>query len=56
MEVEHIQCSKCGCRGIHACIGYKMPPMTPEKKAELMEAIMNVKSLRDKATKRQESK
>jgi hypothetical protein len=32
-------CSKCGCVGIHACLGYPIPPWTKEKIAELNEVL-----------------
>ncbi|MNE22879.1 hypothetical protein D3C77_818610 [compost metagenome] len=28
------ECSVCGCTGLHACIGYKPKPLTPEEEAE----------------------
>lgn len=51
MKIEDIQCSKCGCRGIHACIGYRSQPMTEDKKLELIEAIKKVWKLRDEDNK-----
>lgn len=32
-------CSKCGCRGLHACIGRHLPPPTPEDEARLKKTL-----------------
>jgi len=29
------ECPRCGCTGLHACIGYRPPPITPEEEARL---------------------
>lgn len=40
---EHsITCSKCGCSGIHACVGRVLPPPTPEDVARLENALRRV--------------
>jgi hypothetical protein len=33
------KCSRCGCRGIHACIGHEPKPWTDEEKQRLAEAL-----------------
>lgn len=33
------ECSKCGCTGLHACIGYRPEPRTPEEEARFTEAL-----------------
>lgn len=34
-----IICSKCGCSGIHACIGYKLEPWTEAKIKEFHKVL-----------------
>ena len=29
------ECSRCGCTGLHACIGHRPAPITPEEQARL---------------------
>ncbi len=37
-----LECSKCGCKGLHACIGKRLEPMTPEREAEFRAALQKV--------------
>lgn len=36
------ECSKCGCSGLHACPGYRIPPPTPEDEARLENALRTI--------------
>jgi len=33
------ECSICGCRGLHACLGYKPRPWTPEERARFEQSM-----------------
>lgn len=33
------ECSVCGCTGLHACIGYKPKPLTPEEERRINEKL-----------------
>ena len=35
-------CSQCGIAGLHACPGKPIPPMTEERKKELLDALDRV--------------
>lgn len=40
---EHsVPCSRCGCSGIHACIGRVLPPPTPEEEARLTKTLDSI--------------
>lgn len=34
-----LKCSKCGCDGIHACIGQKQKPMSKEERKQAYEKL-----------------
>jgi hypothetical protein len=37
---EHsVSCPRCGCNGIHACVGRVLPPPTPEEEARLTKTL-----------------
>lgn len=48
--MTNLKCSKCGCDGIHACIGQKQKPMTKEERKQACEnlklVVEKVKELR----------
>lgn len=35
-------CSRCGCTGLHACVGRRLPPPTPEAEARLTETLERI--------------
>lgn len=39
-------CPRCGCKGIHACIGRKLEPMSAEEKGRLHEALTKMTASR----------
>ncbi len=45
------ECPRCGCSGIHACIGRRLPPPTPEEEAATTKALENI--FRDVASEEQ---
>lgn len=42
MEANSVGCSKCGCVGLHACMGHFPKPWTPEDEARLENALREV--------------
>lgn len=40
-----IPCSRCGCTGIHACMGEKQEPWTEEDHARLDQAVETLREL-----------
>lgn len=41
-KMMNYECSKCGCTGLHACIGRRLPPPTPEDEARLTAALEKI--------------
>lgn len=41
-KLMNYECSKCGCTGLHACIGRRLPPPTPEDEARLTAAMEKI--------------
>lgn len=42
LNIEFIECPICGCKGIHACIGYKPVPLTPEELKEFDKTLQEI--------------
>lgn len=36
------ECPRCGCSGVHACIGKRLPPPTPEEEAAMTKALEQI--------------
>lgn len=36
------ECPRCGCSGVHACIGKRLPPPTPEEEAAMTKALEEI--------------